>query len=219
MNKYITEEKKCRDKLDKAASGMLVLAYVVTLIVVIVWLFKLLNNIEEESSGRNFLIRKEPSYYYEEGEFCYDNYESFIIRGALKIFDIPVKKIKKYALALLITIFISIGSLIISAILIAISKYSFYYRDRSICFASLFYCIFVLAFILSIIFAIILGHYIYKGDYNGFEEFSRCRYLSKGFKKHYNFVFDLKNGLSVPFFCIVITEIFNFIKLITESDD
>ena len=60
-------------------------------------------------------------------------------------------------------------------------------------------------------------HYYSKGDYNDFEEFSRCRYLSKRFRKSYDFVFNIKNGYQMPFALILITEFFNFIKLIVEN--
>ena len=60
-------------------------------------------------------------------------------------------------------------------------------------------------------------HYYSKGDYSDFEEFSRCRYLSRQFKKNYDFVFNMKNEYKMPYAIIIITEIFNFIKLIAES--
>ena len=145
MNRAIAnEKKKCQDSLDITASGLLVIAYLVTLILIIVWLFKILHNVKKAPSNRNIYIKKDPSNYYEEGEFCYDNYENFIIKGALDSFGLPIKKLKKYTRALLGTIFISIGSIIISLIFIFITKCSYYRSDTYIGFASCFYGFFFL---------------------------------------------------------------------------
>ena len=48
-------------------------------------------------------------------------------------------------------------------------------------------------------------HYYSKGDYSDFEEFSRCRYLSRQFKKNYDFVFNMKNEYKMPYAIIIIT--------------
>ena len=85
------------------------------------------------------------------------------------------------------------------------------------CLGILFYIFFVLAVILSIAFAIVFAHYYFKGNYDDFEEFSRCRYLKMTFKSDYDFIFKIKNGFKMPFVLILITEFFNFIKLVAES--
>ena len=74
------------------ASGMLFLAYLATFILIIVWLFKIHGNAKSEPKLRSHYIIEEPSTYYREDEFCYDNYENFIIKGALDTFGIPIKK-------------------------------------------------------------------------------------------------------------------------------
>lgn len=61
-------------------------------------------------------------------------------------------------------------------------------------------------------------HYYSKGDYSDFEEFSRCRYLSSNFRRNYDFVFKMKNEYKMPYAIIIITEFFNFVKLIAESN-
>ena len=61
-------------------------------------------------------------------------------------------------------------------------------------------------------------HYYSKGDYSDFEEFSRCRYLSSNFRRNYDFVFKMKNEYKMPYAIIIITEFFNFAKLIAESN-
>ena len=86
------------------------------------------------------------------------------------------------------------------------------------CFDSLFYLFFYLGVILSLVFAIILIHYYSKGDYSDFQEFSRCRYLSRKFRKDYEFVFNIKDEYQMPFAIIIITEFFNFVKLIAENN-
>ena len=207
---------KCAENMNNAASGMLLIVYLATFIIIIIGLFKLLHNSKNEPKNRNIYIRKDPSNYYDEGEFCYDNYENFIIKGALDIFDIPIKKIKKYTQALLSTIFISIGSLAIASILVCIGK-SQYNHSLSIGFACCFYIFFILAVILSFVFTILLGYYYFKGNYSDFEEFSRCRYLTKKFKIDYNFIFKIKDEFKMPFILILISEFFNFIKLIAEG--
>ena len=83
-------------------------------------------------------------------------------------------------------------------------------------FGCLFYVLYMIAVILSIIFAIILVHYYTKGNYRDFYEFYRCRYLSQKFRKDYSFVFDVETGYQTPMALIIITEFFNFIKLIAE---
>ena len=220
MNKIITnnENEKVQNSLNIISSGMLLLAYIGTLISIIIWLIKLLNNAKKEPSDRNIYIKNNFLNYYEEGEFCYDNLEDFIKKGALDTFGISIKNIKKYTRALLGTIFITICSLIITLIFIIINKWKSH-NDIYIGLASCFYCILVLAFLLSVIFGIVLAHYYFKGDYNDFEEFSRCRYLTKSFKSDYNFVFELKKGFNMPFVLVLITELFNFLKLIAEGPE
>ena len=201
-------EKKCAEKMKICANGTLVIAYLATFILIIIWLFKLLHNAKNEPTNRIRYIKKEPSNYYDEEEFCFDNYEKFIMKGALDTFDIPLKKIKKYTRALLGTIFISIGSIIIAIILLIVGiKCSF--KGWSQGLKELFSLIFLLSSILSIAFAIVLAHYYFKGKFNDFEEFSRCRFLTKRFRKDYDFIFKIKSEFKMPFVLILISEFFN----------
>ena len=62
------------------ASGMLFFAYLATFILIIVWLFKILHNAKNEPTNRSLYIANDPLNYYTEEEFCYDNYENFIIK-------------------------------------------------------------------------------------------------------------------------------------------
>ena len=175
------------------------------------------SNAKSEPKLRSRYTIEGYSTYYIEDEFCYDYYELFLTKGALDIFDIPMSKIRKFCKALISTIFISIGSIFIMGVFIA-----FNFKDN--CpeklygiLGILFLIFFLLSIILSIIFSIILMHYYSKGNYSDFEEFSRCRYLSKKFRKDYDFVFRMKNEYKLPYAIIIITEFFSFIKLIVES--
>ena len=210
------KEEKIKKTYENCANGMLFLVYFITLILIIIWLFKLLINAKSEPSNRIRYISKDPSLYYTEGDFCYEYYEKFIKNGIIDTFGFPMKKIKKYTRALLATIFISIGSLILAPIFMCIAKCSYSMKD---CIAGTFcfYIILLLGVILSIVFAIILAHYYYKGKYSDFEEFSRCSYLTKRFRTDYNFIFEMKEGFNAPFFLVLIAEFFNFIKLIAEG--
>ncbi len=210
-------QEKVANNINTIATALLLISYLVTFILVIIWLFKLLRNAKSEPKSRNSYIIEEHLNYYNEEEFCYEKYEPFLVKGALETFDIPTKNIKKYCKAVISLIFITLGSTILSSIFVCVGKYSWRNHDCFMCLAILFYLFFILGLILSLVFAIILMHYYSKGDYNDFEEFSRCRYLSKRFRKSYDFVFNIKNGYQMPFALIIITEFFNFIKLIVEN--
>ena len=95
------------------ASGIILICYIIASILTIIWLFKLHHYAKVEPLSRAKYFIEEPSTYYREDEFCYENYEPFLISGALEIFDLPMKNIKKYCKALISTIFIFIGSLIL----------------------------------------------------------------------------------------------------------
>lgn len=207
-------KEKTSNSCNVCASSILLICYIILFIFIIIWLFKLNNNTKSEPKSRERYIIEDPSIYYREDEFCYEKYEPFLVKGALDIFDLPMSKISKFCKALLSTLFISLGNLILSIIITAIGRH----KDSGSCvgFGCLFYVLHVIAVILSIIFAIILVHYYTKGNYRDFYEFYRCRYLSQKFRKDYSFVFDVETGYQTPMALIIITEFFNFIKLIAE---
>ena len=213
---HSNEDKKLAIGMNQCATVILMLCYLATFILIIIWLFKLYNNAKNEPKVRINYITEDPSTFYTEDEFCYENCELFVIRGALKIFGLPFEKIKKFSKAVLITIFISLGSTIFIIIFGALEKKCNKGKDLFMCFGCVFGFCFVVCVLLSIIFAIVLMHYYFKGNYTDFEEFSRCRYLSKQFRKDYEFIFKIKNEYKLPFVVIVITEFFNFIKLVAE---
>ena len=121
MDQYKDKMKeKYENKCNIAISGYLLICYLIALILIIIWLFKLNSNAKSEPSSRNSYIIEEPSTYYREDEFCYEKYEPFLVKGVLEIFDIPTSRIRKFCKALLSTIFISLGLIILSIILIAL---------------------------------------------------------------------------------------------------
>ena len=197
-------------------SGILFICYLVVFILTIIWVFKVHSNAKSEPKLRSRYIIEGYSTYYIEDEFCYDYYELFLTKGALDIFDIPMSKIRKFCKALISTFFISIGLAIIIGVL-SLIVYKKKLPKSCSSFIVFLIFIFLLSIILSIIFSIILMHYYSKGNYSDFEEFSRCRYLSKKFRKDYDFVFRMKNEYKLPYAIIIITEFFSFIKLIVES--
>ena len=138
-------------------------------------------------------------------------------KWCLRYFWYIFKKIKKYTRALLGTIFISIGSIVFILIFAIIKNKSYSLEDSALKCGLFFYVIFLLNVILSIAFAIVLAHYYFKGKYNDFEEFSRCRYLTKRFKTDYDFIFKIKSEFKMPFVLILISEFFNFINILNES--
>ena len=210
-------EEKCKENMKMCANGILIIAYLATFILIIIWLFKLLCNAKNEPTNRIRYINKDPANYYTEGEFCFDNCEKFIINGALDTFGIPLKKIKKYTRALLGTIFISIGSIVFILIFAIIENKAYRHEDLAMSCGILFYLIFLLSVILSIVFAIVLAHYYFKGKYSDFEEFSRCRFLTKRFRTDYDFIYKIKNEFKMPFVIILLSEFFNFINILNDS--
>ena len=207
-------KEKTSNSCNLCASSYLLICYLILFVFIIIWLFKLNNNTKSEPNSRESYIIEDPSAYYREDEFCYEKYEPFLVKGALYIFDIPMSKISKFCKALLSTLFISLGTLILSIILCVTGKCKG--SGSTSGFGCLFYVLHMIAVILSIIFAIILVHYYSKGNFRDFYEFYRCRYLSQKFRKDYSFVFDIEAGYQTPMALIILTEFFNFIKLIAE---
>ena len=201
--------KKCRICVD----SVLFCVYIAFFVLIIIWLFKLNKNAKNEPKNRNRYITVEPSNYYSEGDFCYDKYENFIVKGAFDSFNLKIKKIKKFSTAVISTIFISIGSMFFIIIFFFLCKNS----DTKFYIFSLLYCFLIISFILTLAFSIVLAHYYFDCNFRDFEDFSKCKYLTKNFRKDYNFIFKIKNDFKMPFVLILITEFFNFVKLVIES--
>ena len=205
------EEKKNKMKKTKknAINGALFSIYIALIILIIIWLFKLIKNTKSEPKNRKDYIAKEPSNYYEEQEFCFYNYENFILKGAIITFDLRIKKIEKYSKAVVSTLFIGIGSIIMSAILVCCLPGC----------AALFYLFFIISVILCLSFSIVLAHHYFKSNFSDFEEFSKCRYLTKQFKTDYDFIFKIKDEFKMPFVLVLFTEFLNCFSLVYEYED
>jgi len=215
-----SSEKKCRKNWKQCTDGFLFLIYLAMIILIIIWLFKLIRNTKDEPNNRERYVVKKPSNFYFEGEFCYDNYKKFISKGAFDTFGIRIKKIKRYSNALISTIFIGFGALLlVLPIALCIKKLINPSAEAMICIFVMFCIVFILSIILSLAFAIVLAHHYFKSKFNDFEEFSKCRYLAKKFKTDYDFIFEIKEEFNMPFVLILITEFINCIKLVVEQGD
>ena len=213
------ESKELRKKCKQTVDGLLFMVYIALFILIIIWLFKLIKNTKSEPKYRQRYIGKEPSVYYDVGEFCYDSYEKFVSKGAFDLFDLRMKRIKKYAKALVSTMLIAIGSLIFATIFAHLApKHACLF-----CLAALFYLFLLISIILSLAFAIVLAHHYFKAEFDDFIEFSKCRYLTKQFRKDYNFIFKIKDEFKMPFVLVIITEFLSFVNLVagvkTDKDE
>ena len=86
-------KEKSSNSCNVCASSILLICYIILFIFIIIWLFKLNNNTKSEPNSRESYIIEDPSTYYREDEFCYENYEPFLVKGALDIFGLPMSKI------------------------------------------------------------------------------------------------------------------------------
>ena len=206
---------ECKKKTKNGIKAFLLIIYLAVIILIIIWLFKLLKNAKSEPKNRINYITKDPSYYYEEHEFCYIECERFIIKGAFDTFDLRIKRIKKYCKAVLATLFIAIGSLIMIIISFFLDKCT---KEWGTLFRGLFFFFAVISVILCLAFSIVLAHHYFKSNFSDFEEFSKCRYLTRQFKRDYNFIFTIKNEFKMPFVLILLTEFFNCVGLLFEFE-
>lgn len=65
-------QKKIENNMNICESLMLLISYLVTFILIIIWIFKLLNNAENEPSSRSRYIIEELTTYYTEEDFFYE---------------------------------------------------------------------------------------------------------------------------------------------------
>ncbi len=66
-------EIKFRNKMNVTTTSLILICYLTTLVLIIIWLFKLHNNAKNEPKSRSGYIIEKPSTYYNEEEFCYEN--------------------------------------------------------------------------------------------------------------------------------------------------
>ncbi len=174
----------------------------IVFIMVYIWLCKIIYYAKSEPKNRNKYIIAERLKYYEEGEFCEEKYSDFISKGAYETFDLPIKKIKKWAIAeiVLIPLFF---------ILICIGT----------CFGKYIEWFIFLAFI-DFVLIIVFG-FLFTIDYSDcnfdeFTEFSRCRYLHKRFREDYDNIYSIKDGFQTPLILIIIIEVTSCIASVAD---
>ena len=204
---------KCRKECKASIDGALFFCYIAMIILIIIWLFKLIKNSKSEPKDRQRYIGRDPSFFYEEGEFCYDSYLQFISKGAFETFDIRIENINKYSKALVSTILIGLCSYILTLVFSILLEKC--HNEWFFCYFCMFYFFLFVSVILSLSFALVLAHHYFKAEFNDFVDFSKCKFLTKQFRIDYDFIFKIKDEFKIPFVIILFTEFLNFVRLVS----
>ena len=198
-------------KILKYINYFISATYLILFIISLVFLFQIKSNSKKEPINRGGYIQTDPLNYYLEEEFCYKHYESFIDKGAFKDFDLRIKKIRKFAIILIVIFFIKMFFVIIIGIL---NKIEEKYNDNKMC--KCFKCIILLLYLINelllLIFFIIISVHYFNSNFDDFDKFSKCRYLGSNFKYDYDFVSVVKKKFKT-FFILTIIFIIIFIVL------
>jgi len=148
----------------------------------------------------NFLIpflSNESPLNYTEGDFCYGRKFEFSKNGVFKIFHIRMKEIKKYSIGLLVSKLISMLMILCAACACKAYKDSSkdYYADKNmIKFAIIYTILYIINSILNIVFFELLSHNFSDSNFEDFETFSNCAFLTRKFKRKYDFISTVKNN-------------------------
>ena len=186
-----------KNKCELIVKGIISLFNFVSLILLIVWLCKIINNANEEPKSFNSFFTNESPLNYTEGDFCYGRKFEFSKNGAFKLFHIRMKEIKKYSIGLLVSKLISILMVICAA---CASKA---YEDslktdvadkNMIIFAIIFTIFYIANSILNVVFFELLSHNFSDSNFEDFETFSNCAFLTRKFKRKYDFISTVKNN-------------------------
>ena len=189
----------------------------VIFILCLTWLYKVKNNAKNEPTNRSFYISDDPLNYYIEGDFCYDNYLNYPSKGAFNIFDLRMKKIKKYAKALITTYLITVIVTVLTFIYSIVGEALFKNKKKCLAiFSLLIFLIVLVVSILSLVFFIILSVNYFKGKFDKFEDFSECKYLNNQFKSDYHFVSVVKDNFKKFFILNIISIVLSCIKNIID---
>ena len=199
-----------KNKCDDCIKGIIALFNFVCLILLIIWLFKIINNAKDEPSHYSQLISNDSLKNYTESDFCYGRKYEYSKFGAFKLFHIQMEKIKKYARGLLATKFISIILSIIS--ICAWWSYNKSYKtstaDKNIFIFSIFFTLFYLAnCILNVVFNELLSNNFSQSNFEDFETFSKCAYLKSNFRIKYKFMNKVKKNCEKIFVVNLISSI------------
>ena len=177
------------------------------IIICLIFLFITIIKSKKEPSIRRKYIADEPFNYYTEGNFCYENYELYTKLGAFEVFDIHIKKIKKFCICVIITLFIEISLIFIEFIVnnklnIATNL------TRTIFLCKLFAILRSINQTISLVFFVIASVFYFDSKFGEFKKFSKCKYLGRNFKADYDFIFDVKKYFLVFFIFYIISYVF-----------
>ena len=172
----------------------------VVFILVYIWICKIVHYAKDEKKNRQKYIIENRLDYYEEGEFCKEKYNDFIKKGVYETFDIPIKKLKKWAIALIVLI----------PLFFIVSCISCLFQP-----IALFSC---LDLILLLIFGILFASSFSDCNFEDFVEFSKCRYLNKQFRKDYDFIYKIKDGFQTPLIFLIIIEVTSCLASLADLD-
>lgn len=192
----------------------------IILILNIVYLFGIINNCKDEPTDLDKYASENPELFYSGNDFCFDNYYLYIEKGAFETFNLRIKKIKTFSKALVSTLIISIGLLILSFVLIILAATACKYHEGFIAiFSIIFLLLTYINLILNVIFFIILCVHYFKSKFNDFKTFSECKYFTDEFKNDYQFVFNIQTSYTkililwiVSFFLNIIDNLIKFVS-------
>ena len=203
-------DKEDKNKCEIFAKAIIGLFNFVCLILLIIWLFKIINNSENEPRNYSQFISNYSLKNYTESDFCYGRKYEYSKYGAFSLFHIHMEKIKKYARGLLATKFISI-ILIILPIFAGIcynNSNKSEKADKNMFIFYLFYTLFFLAnIILNVVFNELLSNNFSQSNFEDFETFSKCGYLKFTFHRNYKFVNKVKKNCEKIFVVNLISNI------------
>ena len=191
--------------------GIIGLFNLVTLILLIIWLFKIINNSKNEPLNYAVFVSNETLVNYTEGDFCYGRKYEYLKRGAFQLFNIKMKKIKKFAKALLASKFISIGTIFLMGIVNCCYREC---KKASIGVLVLLGLIYIANNIINIIFMEKLNSYHSESNFYDFEKFSKCAYIQTTFKRSYKFMKTVDKNCKRIFVVNFISSILEAINLI-----
>ena len=209
------------DSCLKAFKFVLSLVIAVLYILCIVWIVKVYHNANDEPGDRLKYYESEDfesvSKYYSEGEFCFDNSQSYLDKGAFEVFDIRMKKIRNFSLALIVTFIISFGLGIINLLTVIISMCCTIAATILRIITCICSILNLVSSILSFIFFIILSVHYFKSNFDDFEDFNDCNYINKNrFDNNYDFVYVVKDNFKRYFIVYIILIVLNIGDTILE---
>ena len=175
------------------------------LIAGIIFCVKIKKNSKDEPTDRDKYLINDKLDYYEKGDFCENHRNTFIEVGALKDFDINMKKIHRFSNGLLWTY-------IISLILTVLSLGLTFCLDPNYCIICVLEIVRTLNSILNIVFLILLGIYYGKSQFGHFDEFSKCLYLNNLYNKDYDFVYVVKKNYHKLLILTIIMAVFSLLQ-------